>query len=313
MERDDVDVVACCEPDEQTRADLAAEGVVEITHQDFDQLLSDTACDVVATGAVYAERSSFVERALAAGKHVISDKPLCVSLDELDRIEALASKHDRKVGVMLDMRDHPIFFGLRKLILDGAIGEVRAMSFDGQHPLLRGKRPSWYFEDGMHGGTLNDIAVHAIDLIPWATGLEIAKVNAARCWSARTPDAPDFAECGQAMLELSNGAGVVCDVSYLTPDSFAYQFPHYWRFCVWGDRGVVVTSLNDKGLNLFCDGETEVRIVEASEGRPGGYLDSFLKEIRGESDLHLTCAEALASTRVCLQVQQAADQHRHLG
>ncbi len=308
MERDDVEVVACCEPDEATRAELAKEGVVEITHASFQQMLEETQCEVVATGAVYAHRANFVEQALAAGRHVISDKPLCVSLDELDRIEALAANHDRKVGVMLDMRDHPIFLGLRKLIQDGAIGEVRSLSFDGQHPLLRGKRPNWYFEKGMHGGTLNDIAVHAIDLIPWATGLAIAKIHAARCWSARTPDAPHFEECGQAMLELSNGAGLVCDVSYLTPDSFAYQFPHYWRFCVWGDLGAIVTSLNDDCLSVYREGDTNVQSVAPPAGRPGGYLDSFLREIRGETDLHLSCADAIASSRTCLQIQHAADQ-----
>jgi len=30
-----------------------------------------------------------------------------------------------------------------------------------------GTRPAWYFEPGMHGGTLNDIAIHALDFIPW--------------------------------------------------------------------------------------------------------------------------------------------------
>ena len=77
-------------------------------------------------------------------------------------------------------------------------------------------------------------------MIPWATGLRLRSIVAARCWNARLPQHPHFRECGQALLELENGAGVVCDVSYLSPDSFGYVMPLYWRFTIWGDDGVLV-------------------------------------------------------------------------
>lgn len=57
------------------------------------------------------------------------------------------------------MRDSGNALALREVVRSGRIGEIQTMSFAGQHPLLRGERPNWYFEPGMHGGTLNDIAV----------------------------------------------------------------------------------------------------------------------------------------------------------
>ncbi|MDP6442986.1 MAG: Gfo/Idh/MocA family oxidoreductase [Pirellulaceae bacterium] len=310
QQRDDIDVVACCEQHAATRDELASEGAVAITHEDYATLLDEVECDVVAVGDVYAYRAGLIEQALRAGKHVISDKPLCISLDELDRIESAAAASGKVVGMMLDMRDLPTYLGIRQQLQEGAIGELRAMSFDGQHPLLRGKRPGWYFEDGLHGGTLNDIAIHAIDMIPWATGHEISTVVGARCWNARVAECPSFRECGQAMLTLANGAGIICDVSYLTPDSFAYAFPHYWRFCLWGDAGTLVASLNDSRLTLYRDGETDAVQIELPAGNPGGYLNAFLAETRGETDLPLTSADALKATRTTLLIQQAADQGR---
>ena len=89
---------------------------------------------------------------------------------------------------MLDMRDSPQFISVRKLNREGTIGEIHAISFDGQYSQLLGTRPMWNFQLGKHGGTINDIAVHAIDAIIWITGLSFKRVNAARCWNAFAHD-----------------------------------------------------------------------------------------------------------------------------
>ncbi len=68
-------------------------------------------------------------------------------------------------------------------------------------------------EEGKHGGTINDIAVHALDLIPWITGHKFKRIVAARCWNALAKRCPHFKDAAQLMLEMDNGAGVMGDVS----------------------------------------------------------------------------------------------------
>lgn len=308
-EGSDVQIVACCEEDATTRQTLTEQQRVAITHDRFEKMLQEVPCDVVAVGDCFGRRGKLLLQGLQAGKHVISDKPLCTSRVELEQIESIAGQRGLVVGCMLDMRDLPPFLGLRQAIQAGEIGTVRAISFDGQHPLMFGRRASWYFERGMHGGTLNDIAIHAIDMIPWATGLRFRSVIAARCWNARLPQFPHFQECGQAMLELENGAGVLCDVSYMSPDSFAYQMPLYWRFTIWGDGGVLSTGVNHNSLTLYKNGEQKLRDLPLPPARPGAYLDSFLQEVHGSRDnLHLASADALRAARTTLLLQEAADQ-----
>lgn len=307
-ERSDVEIVACCEEDAATRQTLSQRGDVQITHDRFEHLLNDVPCDVVAVGDCFGRRGRLLLQALEAGKHVISDKPLCTSRIELDRIEATAQARGLLVGCMLDMRDLPPFLGLRQYIQAGEIGTVRAISFEGQHPLLYGRRAAWYFERGMHGGTLNDIAIHAIDMIPWITGQRWRSIVAARCWNARLPQFPHFRECGQAMLELDNGAGVVCDVSYLSPDSFNYALPLYWRFTIWGDGGALVTGVNQPAITLYKDSEQQARERPCPPARPGAYLDAFLRELRGErEELQLSSADVLGASRISLLLQEVAD------
>ena len=301
----DIDVAASCEEHGPTREALAKVGDVKITDVRFDDILDR--CDVIAVGDCYGLRAERIVKALESGKHVISDKPVCISPDELSRIKSAAEKADRVVGCMLDMRDLPVYLGLRDAIQSGKIGTVHAVSFDGQHPLLFGKRPDWYFEPGMHGGVLNDITVHAVDFLPWATGLAIDKVVAAREWNATLPEHPNFRQCGQAMFTLENGAGVICDVSYLTPDSFAYEFPYYWRFTIWGADGVLEAGVNSTAIQLFRNGDRELTELPLPEARPGAYLASFLQEIGGrKDDLHLSSADVFRASETSLQLQQMA-------
>ena len=64
-------------------------------------------------GETFARRGGLIIEALSQNKHVISDKPRCTSLDELNRIEQLSATKGLKIGCMLDMRDAPQFIGLK--------------------------------------------------------------------------------------------------------------------------------------------------------------------------------------------------------
>lgn len=312
QESEEIEIVATCEEDETARAEIQAQGI-EITHTDYDDLLAHVECDAVATGDYFAKRGRILIKALSQGKHVIADKPLCTDLGELDEIERLARENDLKVGCMLDMRNKGPYIGLRNILRRGDIGEVLAISFNGQHPLLLGSRPHWYFEPGKHGGTINDIAIHAVDMIPWATGHSFMTVNAARCWNAMATDYPHFLDAAQMMLTLDNGAGVLGDVSYFTPDSFNYAFPFYWQVTVWGRSGFVQTAMNAREIALAINGETEVRYEPLPPGEPGGYLRAFLNDITGQTEPDaLDTQQVIRSARTALLIQQAADTHQTL-
>jgi predicted dehydrogenase len=288
-------------------ADAAAAS--QVTHGRYDDAINSPNVDGIAVGEVFGRRGEIIIRALRAGKHVISDKPICTKLDELEQIASLASQNKLALGCLLDLRDHGPFITMRRLIRDGAIGTVHTVNFTAQHPLLPGKRPAWYFEPGMHGGTINDIGIHAIDLLPWLTGRTLVESVAARCWNARVPHAPHFEECAQLMLKLDNGGGVLGDLSYLAPEGVGYSVEPYWRTLVHGDAGSVETNYNATAVTLAAN--NEVQQVPAESNDPTGCLDAFLAEIAGRSDDGaLTTAVVLDASRRTLLVQRAADEKR---
>ena len=301
----DFEVVACCEEDAETRRELAAEGKVAITHASFDTLLESVPCEVIAIGDYFAKRGSLALRALRAGRHVIADKPLCTDLGELDEMRRLAQAGGLRVGCMLDLRASRAIATVRGLIRDGRLGKITQVLFTGQHPLNRATRPAWYFEPGMHGGTINDIASHALDIIPWMTGSAFARVTAAREWQAFDVRSDSFRDAAQMMFELENGCGVMGDVSYSAPSSVGYSHPCYWRFTVWGTLGMVEFKASSTTIDAYFDGSAEVQHLPVVDVPPQNYLDAFRDDLRGAAT-ELDTACVLEGARNVLLLQQAA-------
>ena len=297
------EIVGCVETNDAARA--AAEEALGVTFSDrsYESLLEERDLDAVAIGCAYGERGAAVLAALRAGKHVIADKPLCTSLEELAAIRALSAAGGLKVGCMLDLRDMPQTAAAWQILSGGTLGEVRNIAINGQHALDYGRRPMWYFEPGMHGGTINDLAIHGIDLVRLLTGMEIVHIDAARTWNAYATAHPDFRDCALFMARLENGAGVVADVSYSAPPQ-AFRLPSYWEFRIWCERGLLTFSYNDPVVRVYAQGAEEV-VCHTGAAPKWDYLNDFADEV-SLGTVGLT-EGVLKSTETALRLQAFAD------
>lgn len=277
---------------------------IRITHED-PWALMESDVDIVAVGDVFARRGALAIAALRAGKHVLLDKPVCISLEELAEMERLALEKRRAIGAMLDLRDRPTLRTARRLMVENVIGRVHAVQLSGQHPLNYGSRPAWYFQPGMHGGTLNDLGVHGVDAVRWLTGAELTTVAAARCWNAFATEAPHFRDCAQFMAVFSGGMGVMGDVSYSAPSTKGYTIEPYWRFTLWGTDGMMEFNLARPEVAVCRNGSVQPERIAAAASEDS-YFDDFIREVLGEKAL-LNTHEVLASSRTALQLQAAAD------
>ena len=300
--------------EEEINAHKTAEekGVV-FNYPTYKAVLQDDNVEVIAIGSAYGDRGPMAIEALKAGKHVICDKPLCTKLSELDEIERLAKEKGLTVSCMFTMRYENKLVAVKELIDSGKLGKINNVYFGGQHPLQYGRRPSWYFEDGKHGGVINDIAIHGVDLLSYLFGGKIKTINGARCWNAYAKEEPDFLDSAQFMLTLDNGAGVIADVSYAIPDGVEFNLPYYWQFFIWGTEGMIGFSLSEKQLTK--DGveksatyyvKGNVAPIPLEDGQGENYLTDFLKVVKGEKCV-LPMSEVISSTRATLEIQQKAN------
>jgi len=302
----ELEIAGGWEPFEEARVAAANELGVNFNFEHYEDMLKDSTIDIIAIGNYYGARGKMAIDALRAGKHVIADKPLCTSLTELDEIEKLARDKNLKVGLMLDMRYNKNAVAARKLVLEGKLGNINCIYFGGQHPLSYGVRPGWYFEQGKHGGVINDIAVHGIDLTRYITGLGISKTVGARCWNGFATEEKNFKDCAQFMAKLENGAGLIADVSYSVPDSIGYNLPLYWNFQLWGSKGLATFSASSNGVTLYKNGNKKEEIVHGVDVK-SSYLTDLISDINGGENIILNTAEAIRTTRETLEVQALAD------
>ncbi|MBQ7109415.1 MAG: Gfo/Idh/MocA family oxidoreductase [Clostridia bacterium] len=299
-ENKEVNILGCFENNEEARQFAADTYNIDFNYNSYRELLDDAAVDIVAIGDYYGIRGKMVIEALKAGKHVICDKPICTDIAQLDEIEKLVKETGLQVCCMLDLRYMPQIPKVCELISSGEIGEIINASFTGQHCLDYGNRPGWYFEEGKHGGTINDIAIHGVDIVRFITGKNLTKVNFAKTWNAFAKEEPEFKDCGQFMAEMEN-MSLMADVSYAAP-KFRGIMPTYWDFYFWGTKGMIKFNLKSSTIHIF---KTDEEIIECAPSKTQ-YLQDFLLEIKGEKTIMNTLG-ILESQRQVLMIQRAAE------
>lgn len=297
---ENAEIIGCYEEDATERKNTEETLGIKFCYNSYEELISDSRVEAVAIGDYYGKRGKMVIDALKSGKHVICDKPICTSLEELDEIERLARENNLKVCCMLDLRYMPQVEKVKEIIQSGKLGKIHVVSFTGQHCLNYGIRPSWYFEEEKHGGTINDIAIHGVDLVRYITGKNLSDVNFARTWNAFADKEPDFKDCAQFNV-LMDDMAVSGDVSYAAP---AGAIPTYWDFYFWGTEGMLKFNYMDSKIYLYTG---EENVIEC-EPPKSDYMLDFIAECNGEKTI-MDTEDVLKSQRQVLMIQKSADEY----
>ena len=301
IESKDVDVVACVEDDEKARLAATQRLGINFSTKSYEELLN-TDIDAVAIGGCYGDRGEAIIKALKAGKHVIADKPICINKEEYNEIIKLVNEKSLKLYIMFDLRYMTSAVTAKKIFDEGKLGKVINVSFIGQHFLDYGNRPMWYFEKGKHGGTLNDLAIHGVDLIRYLTGQGIKEVHAARTFNSYAKEEKDFKDCALFMAGLEGGGEVIADTSYSSSVA-VYASDIYWNFKFWCEKGMVTFSWSNPDVTVYYVDKKEPEVFKGEKG--SNWLDDFIKDVNS-GDM-ATTIEMLASAGDTLDIQDKAN------
>ena len=300
---DIAEIAGCVEANTEAR-EAAERGLgASFSDKSYEEWLKDGDFDAVAIGGAYGERGAHVIAALRAGKHIIADKPLCTSLEELSEIRRLSEEKNLKIGCMLDLRYIPQTLRAKEILHSGRLGEIKNLSFTGQHALNYGTRPSWYFEEGMHGGTVNDLSIHGVDIVRMLTRSEFCGVDGVRLWNSFAKEEKQFKDSAVFMARLESGAEVLADVSYSAP-SQVFSMPTYWDFKFWCERGLLTYNFIENAVVVYEEGKPEPQRIEGIDS-DNDYLSELAREI--EDDTRCVTENVLRSTETALLIQREAD------
>ena len=279
------------------------------TTTDIAAAIADPAVEAVLVLTPPAAHLEIAERCLAAGKHVLVEKPLEVSLDRAERLVAAARSAQRRLGVVLQHRFRPASLRLREILDSGGLGSIEAAAM--AVPWWRGQ--AYYDEPGRGtlardgGGVLMTQAIHTLDLFRSLVGVREVVSAVARTTALHRMETEDFAA---ALLRLDNGA--LATVSATT----AFYPGRPERIEVIGTRGsatiaggaLEVAYLDGRSERIEAEGGTGsgANIMDFPHDAHRALIEDFLDAIEAGRDPRVSGEEALATQRLIGAILAAA-------
>lgn len=216
-------------------------------HTDFHTFLDRDDVDVVFVMTPSGVHADVAIKALEANKHVITTKPMEVSLERADAMIEAAERNNRLLAVDFDMRHLNGAHQIRKAIADGLFGklilvEARLKWFRSQDYYSKsGWRGTWLYDGG---GSLANQTIHLIDQFVWFGG-DVERVEAASIGIfAHEIETEDM---GMAIVRFRNGAmGTVLGTTTFPRDFCANIEVH-------GDLGGAVMDMSGRVQWFFRD------------------------------------------------------------
>lgn len=202
---------------------------------DYRELLARPDVDVVSIGVPNDLHCQIVVDAARAGKHVIIEKPLCITLDEADRMIAAC----REAGVLLMYAEElvfaPKYVRAKQLILEGALGDVFLVKQLEKHS---GPHSPWFWDvDRSGGGVVLDMGCHGVELARWIYDKRPVKSVTAHCSLVVHKDRTRAEDNAILTLEFEGG-GVA-----LIEDSWSFFGGMDDRLELLGTRGSVMCDI----------------------------------------------------------------------
>ncbi|MEV0660372.1 Gfo/Idh/MocA family protein [Actinomadura luteofluorescens] len=164
------EIAALCDPN-RTRLryhlDRIGREVPCFAPEEFGAVLD--LADAVVVTTVDAAHARYVVAALDAGKDVVVEKPLCTTAEDCAAIAAAAERGPGRLVVTFNYRYAPRNSAVRRLVAEGAIGEVASVHFDWALDTVHGADyfRRWHRDRANSGGLLVHKSTHHFDLVNW--------------------------------------------------------------------------------------------------------------------------------------------------
>jgi len=264
-----------------------------------------------------------VVQAAEAGKHILCEKPMAISLGEVDQMEAACCRARVKFMLGFCMRHNVYNRKAREIVQGGGIGQMvmgRAQ-LTCWYPPIKG---AWRQDVSIsYGGALIDMGTHCLDLLEWISGSTIVEIAAfhdllTHAYPTRIEDA------STVLLRFSNGAHGIVDNYFNLPDAAAQN-----TLEVHGTKGAIIargTIGQDPTGTMFSilqPQETgynanQVRNVEVARqeyrlegiGLYGQMIEAFSRCIIEETTPPIGVKDGRHSVAVTLAAYKAARERR---
>lgn len=210
-------LVAVCDCIREKAEKLAGgNGHIKI-YTDYSEMLGDPNVDAVCICTPSGMHADMAVLAAKAGKHVLSEKPADITLENIDRMIAACREANVKLGVIFQRRTSRLWRAVKKTIESGGLGRIvlgdaYCKYFRGQKYYDSGEwRGTWHLDGG---GALMNQGVHIIDMLRWIMG----PVDTVFAYTGHLVRNIEVEDTAVAAIKFANGAfGVLEGATSVNP------------------------------------------------------------------------------------------------
>ncbi|MGI3183894.1 Gfo/Idh/MocA family protein [Nioella aestuarii] len=274
-----------------------------------EELLADPTIDLILLSGIPRDRAGWAVKAMQAGKDVLSDKPGCTTVEQLDALKTCVADTGRIWSIDFSERfEVPAVTRAAELVAEGAIGKVVQTLGIGPHRLNRDTRPDWFFDRDAYGGIITDIGSHQIDQFLFFTGSEEAEVTLANVANYANPDDPGLQDFGEIALRSAQGHGYI-RLDWYTPDALP----------TWGDGRLTILGTEGyielrKYVDVGSDGTDHLVLVNGdrcekidASGAGMPFFARLIEDIRNRTETAMTQAHVFKVCELSLTAQAMAE------
>ena len=178
-----VRVAAVTDTNKKSAEESAALFGIPAVASDYREIIDNPDIDVIHNCTPNKHHFNITKEALAAGKQVLSEKPLSMDLSEAEALVELAEKKQAVTGIHFCYRYYPAVQEMAERIRTGGVGDVRLVTGTWfQDWLSRDTDYSWRLEKAESGisNITADLGSHWFDLVQFVTGLKVKEVMGMR-------------------------------------------------------------------------------------------------------------------------------------
>ena len=200
-----------------TTGGVAAAQANEVFHfgyttNDYKKLLEDENINLIGVSTQHNSHAQFVTKALWAGKSVYCEKPLCLTLEELDQIEQALKDGSGQLFCGLNRRHAPLIGGIKKGLRTDMVPAVYDyIANAGYIP-----ESHWTQDESKGGGRIIGEAIHFIDTIMYLDGSELVDLKVSFA------DNPGYPKKDNAIISLRFASGAIGTIIYTSMGSKKY-------------------------------------------------------------------------------------------
>jgi predicted dehydrogenase len=240
---------------------IATEFHVPHVSTEWRELIANPQVDAVCVTTPNHLHCEMTVAASRAGKHVLVEKPMALSLAQADEMIATAEQAHVVLMVQQSQRFFPVHEVAKEIVDVGAIGRVLSLRARWSHggPENWSSEGRWFFERSKAGsGALFDLGIHKFDLMRFLTGKEAVEVGAFLATLAKDADVDDYAV---VILRFDDGALGVVEASWASS-------PQENSIKLYGTRGNLQVGLEStRPISAEFDESTRDNLPGLPPGR----------------------------------------------